>query len=106
MFDVLEHIPDLSFMSRLNAKYLIISVPCCRYKELGKGEDWFMNWRMRRPDEHLHHFSGPALTDFISSFGYTLVDINHMEDGMRLREGEDGPNIITALFKRNEGSII
>jgi hypothetical protein len=39
MFDVLEHIPDLSFLAKLNARYLAIAVPYCRWRELG--DEWF-----------------------------------------------------------------
>ena len=57
MFDVLEHIPDLSFLARLKARHLALAVPYCRYRELGSaGEEWFRNWRMLLPNEHLHHF--------------------------------------------------
>jgi hypothetical protein len=102
LYDVLEHIPDLSFLSRLNTQYIVISVPFCRYEELGEaGEEWFMNWRMRLPDEHLHHFNKSSLTKLLTnSLDYVLLDLNHMEDGMRLREGEEGPNVLTALFRR------
>lgn len=41
MFDVLEHIPDLSFLARLDTKHLALAVPYCRWRELGDhGDDW------------------------------------------------------------------
>ncbi|TIU29206.1 MAG: class I SAM-dependent methyltransferase, partial [Mesorhizobium sp.] len=55
MFDVLEHIPDLGFLSRLKTWHLAVAVPYCRWRELGAaGDAWFRTWRMRLPNEHLH----------------------------------------------------
>ena len=45
LFDVLEHIPDLSFLKSLNTRYLAVAVPNCRWRELG--DEWFSSWRMR-----------------------------------------------------------
>lgn len=101
MFDVLEHIPDLSFLSRLQADHLALAVPYCRYRELGAGgEAWFRDWRMLLPDEHLHHFDPDSLNALLEHHGYGCETLNTFEDGMRLRPGEAGPNIISAFFKR------
>src|SRR5262245_46687498 len=35
IFDVLEHIPDLSFLDRLRTRALAVAVPYCRWRELG-----------------------------------------------------------------------
>jgi hypothetical protein len=62
MFDVLEHIPDLKFLERLDARHVAIAVPYCRWRELGDGgDDWFRTWRMLLPNEHLHHFDRESL---------------------------------------------
>lgn len=98
LFDVLEHIPDLSFLSTINTAALAVAVPCCRWKELG--DDWFREWRMRLPDEHLHHFDQDSLVQFLGHHGFQCVDLNTYEDGLRLREGERGPNIISGFFER------
>ncbi|MDF1842672.1 MAG: class I SAM-dependent methyltransferase [Rubripirellula sp.] len=98
MFDVLEHIPDLSFLRRLRAKVLAIAVPYCRWAELG--DDWFRDWRMRLPDEHLHHFNPDSLCAMLASYGFECEQINTFEDGIRLRPGETGPNILCGLFQR------
>ncbi len=98
MFDVLEHIPDLSFLSRLQADHLALAVPYCRQRELG--DDWFRNWRMLLPNEHLHHFDPDSLTALLKHHGFDCVTLNTFEDGMRLRPGETGPNIISGFFKR------
>ena len=98
MFDVLEHVPDPTFIKHLDTRYLAISVPYCRWRELG--DEWFKNWRMRLPDEHIHHYDIGSLGCFMDYCGYDMIHSSHIEDGLRLREGEDGPNIITAIFKQ------
>jgi hypothetical protein len=98
MFDVLEHVPDLSFLSRLKTNYLAVAVPYCRWKELG--DDWFRNWRMLLPNEHLHHFDPDSLVALLKSHGFEPVTLNTFEDGIRLRPGETGPNIISGFFRK------
>ena len=43
----------LEFVKKLKCKYILISVPCCHYYS----DDWFKNWKHRRPDEHIFHFN-------------------------------------------------
>ena len=101
MFDVLEHIPDLSFLSRLKANFLALAVPHCRWRELGDaGDQWFRNWRMLLPNEHLHHFDPDSLARLLAFHGYEMITINSFEDGIRLRPGESGPNIVSGFFKK------
>ncbi|RWA58376.1 class I SAM-dependent methyltransferase [Mesorhizobium sp.] len=101
MFDVLEHIPDLSFLGRLQARHLAIAVPYCRWRELGvEGDAWFRSWRMRLPDEHLHHFDRDSLVALLAHHGFECVTLNSFEDGIRLRPGEAGPNILSGFFRK------
>jgi Methyltransferase domain len=101
MFDVLEHIPDLSFLSSLRAEYLALAVPYCRLRELGSdGDEWFRHWRMLLPNEHLHHFDKLSLVGFLASQGYECLSLNTFEDGIRLRPDETGPNILSGLFRK------
>ncbi len=101
MFDVLEHIPDLSFLSRLTTDHLAVAVPYCRYRELGDaGDAWFSGWRMRLPNEHLHHFDRESLVALLAHHGFECVTLNTFEDGIRLRAGEDGPNILSGFFRK------
>lgn len=101
MYDVLEHIPDLSFLGQLKCRHLKIAVPFCRYHELGDaGETWFRDWRMRLPNEHLHHFDEPSLMAMMEHYGFRCQNVNFFEDGLRLRPGETGPNILSALFEK------
>lgn len=100
LFDVLEHIPDLSFLSVLHARALAVAVPYCRWSELG--DDWFRDWRMRLPDEHLHHFDPRSLRNLMDHHGYECIELNGYEDGLRLRPGEMGPNILSGFFERRK----
>lgn len=105
MFDVLEHIPDLDFLARLKCRHLALAVPYCRYRELAqeKGEveanAWFGDWRMLLPNEHLHHFDRQSLTALLAHHGFDCVTLNTFEDGIRLRPGETGPNILSGFFR-------
>lgn len=102
LFDVLEHLPELSFLGRLSTASLAVCVPYCRWRELG--DDWFRGWRMRLPDEHLHHFDPDSLCSLMRHHGYRCVDLNTFEDGLRLREGETGPNVLCGFFERASAS--
>jgi len=99
MFDVLEHVPDLEFLDSLQTDFLAVAVPFCRWRELG--DAWFRDWRMRLPDEHLHHFDDESLTQMMAHYGYQCWNTNTFEDGLRLREGETGPNILSGLFRKS-----
>src|SRR5260370_5205474 len=98
VLDVLDLIPVLSFLERMATSTLAVAVPYCRWRELG--DDWFRGWRMRLPDEHLHHFDPDSLCALLNHHGYRCVDLNTFEDGLRLREGESGPNISCGFFQR------
>lgn len=98
MFDVLEHIPDLSFLQSLKTKYLAVAVPYCRWRELGNNDQWFRAWRMLLPNEHLHHFDRESLVAMMQHYGFRCQSLNTFEDGIRLREGETGPNILSGFF--------
>ena len=106
MFDVLEHIPDISFLRRLEARHLALAVPYCRYREISEDEgeraadDWFRSWRMLLPNEPLHHFDRESLVAFLSDAGFDCVALNTFENGIRLRPGETGPNILSGFFTR------
>lgn len=101
MFDVLEHIPDLSFLENLDASYLAVAVPYCRWRELG--DPWFRNWRMLLPNEHLHHFDESSLVAMMEHYGFECLNTNTFEDGIRLRPGETGPNVLSGFFRRRLG---
>lgn len=94
-FDVLEHLEDIYEIKNLKAKYVVVSLPHCHYES----DEWFANWKHRKPNEHLWHFNKESLINFMSEIGYTVINTSNVEDV--IRKGVDSnPNILTAIFKR------
>jgi|688.fasta_scaffold107109_3 hypothetical protein len=94
-FDVLEHFESIDFVKNLNCNYIFISVPWCHFFN----EEWFMNWKHRRPDEHLWHFDDKSIVNFFNENNFELVAINNIEDVVRKSE-YDYENILTCIFKK------
>lgn len=94
-FDTLEHMEDISFLHKLNTQYILVTVPNCQYSS----NEWFTNWKHRKPDEHLWHFNRPALALHMLEEGYTSVNITNIEDVIR-KHNEEYPNILTGLFQK------
>lgn len=94
-FDVLEHFEDINFVKDLNCNYVYISLPWCHFFS----EEWFMNWKHRRPDEHLWHFNHKSIENFFNEMGYDMLDYSDIEDVIRTTN-ENYPNILTAIFKK------
>ena len=94
-FDSLEHFEDIDFVKDLKCNYTCISVPYCHYKD----DEWFRNWKHRRPNEHLWHFDQTSLTNFMIRMGYELVSGSNIEDTIR-KNKENEFNILTCVFKK------
>ena len=94
-FDSLEHFTNPYEISALKANNIMISVPLCHYFS----DEWFENWKHRRPNEHLWHFNKESLVQFFSSIGYELVRMAEVEDTIR-KPYADYPNIISGFFKK------
>ena len=92
-FDSLEHFHDINFVKDLKCKYVLISVPCCHYYS----DEWFENWKHRRPDEHIFHFNDDSLNKFMIDCGFEKMSISFFED--TIRKGEE-KNILTGIFKK------
>lgn len=93
-FDVLEHFDNVYDIQNLKTNYIYISVPNCTYLS----DEWFLNWKHRRPDEHLWHFNENSLTNFMSEMGFIKVSCCFIED--TLRKSKDSENILTSIFKK------
>ena len=94
-FDSLEHFHDIDFVKDLRTKYVVISVPWCH----NFSEEWFLNWKHRRIDEHIYHFNDTSLTKFMEEMGYEKIAISNIED--IIRKGVDKhPNILSGVFKK------
>jgi len=94
-FDSLEHFEDISFLADLQCNYVSISVPWCHYYS----DEWFKQWKHRKPDEHLKHFSKDALIAIFDHYGFSLINTCGIEDV--IRKG-DANNILTATFKKRQ----
>lgn len=93
-FDVLEHFENIYEIKNLKTKYIYISVPECHYFS----DEWFTQWKHRRPDEHLWHFNRESLLNFMSEIGFELVKFSNIEDIIRVSD-ESYSNILTGIFK-------
>lgn len=93
-FDSLEHFEDIYFVKDINTKYICISVPNCH----NFSDEWFFNWKHRRPDEHLWHFNEISLIAFFDKCGYDLIRTSTLEDIIR-KNDKDESNILTGFFK-------
>ena len=94
-FDSLEHFEDIEFVKDLKCSAVCISVPNCHYKN----DEWFENWKHRRPNEHLWHFNKESLCAFMKRMGYVLVTSSNIEDTIR-KNNEEESNILTCIFKK------
>lgn len=93
-FDSLEHCRDISFVAKLRARHVCISVPW------RPSLDEFAAWKHRRPGEHLHHFDYDSLRGFMAAAGYRMLRACSIEDCIRSVGGAARPNILTAVFGR------
>ncbi len=94
-FDSLEHFEDIAVVRDLRAKFVCISLPWCHYPS----NDWFENWKHRKPNEHLWHFNHQSLTLFMKKMGFELLNFCNIEDG--IRKPDDGlSNILSAVFAK------
>ena len=98
-FDSLEHFEDISFVSKLKCNYVVVSLPECHADM--KGEEWFKDWKHRKPDEHLWHFNRYSLQNFMEKNGFKCVGYNNVEDLIR-KPVDSLPNIITGIFKNEK----
>jgi hypothetical protein len=94
-FDSLEHFPDIEFVKDLKCSYAVISLPWCVN---GLDDNWFENWKHRKPDEHLYHFTEKSLESFMKRQGFEMINFCNIEDKVR-QDKNLSPNILTACFK-------
>lgn len=94
-FDSLEHCEDIYFLDKLDCDYLCVSVPWCH----NFSDEWFRDWKHRRPDEHLWHFDQDSLKTFVESQGFAIMNSTNIEDSIR-KTNHSYPNILTSVFKK------
>lgn len=95
-FDSLEHFSNIEWVKDLKCKYVVISLPWC-YN--GTDDKWFKNWKHRKPDEHLYHFSEKSLEKFMNRQGFKMLNYCNIEDKIRI-DTNLFPNILTACFQK------
>jgi hypothetical protein len=95
-FDSLEHFTDIEWVKDLKCKYAVISLPWC-YD--GENNEWFENWKHRKPDEHLYHFNEKSLEKFMNRQGFKMINYCNLEDKVRI-DRNLSPNILTACFQK------
>lgn len=95
-WDSLEHCPDIDFIERLDCSMVAISLPWCHDPDT----DWFVNWKHRKPNEHIHHFNCTALVSWMFSKGWTMKHTSNIEDAIRTPV-DNQKNILTAIFYKD-----
>lgn len=100
-FDSLEHFEDPYFIAGLNTQYIVISVPLCHSIH---NDDWFDNWKHRRPNEHRWFFNIDSMKNFAWRTGFEVIASSNIEDVIR-KSPNSSPNILTVTLKRMNGSI-
>ena len=96
-FDSLEHFDDIYAIQALRTRYIVTSVPWCHYFS----DEWFRDWKHRRPNEHLWHFDSTSLVSFMNDIGYELLNQCSIEDTIRKSDGA-WKNILTATFRHRQ----
>ena len=95
LFDVLEHFDNIYDIKNIQTSYVCISVPNCNYQS----DEWFKNWKHRKPNEHIWHFNEESLKNFFTEIGYKCVKITNIEDTIR-KDKDNTPNILTGIFEK------
>ena len=62
-------------------------------------EDWFKNWKHRKPDEHIWHFNDETLTRHVLRNGYSTLHYSNAEDCLR-GEKLGYASYLTAVFRK------
>lgn len=94
-YNSLEHIENLDFLKEIQCRFLAMTVPWCH----NFSDDWFSNWKHRKPNEHIWHFNDETLTRFMAKMGYTIIHYSNVEDALR-GEKIGYASYLTAIFKK------
>ena len=94
-YNSLEHMPEIDFIKDIQCQFLVITTPWCHYFS----DEWFKNWKLRKPEEHIWHFSDETLLRFMRKMGYTAIHYSNAEDAVR-GEKLGYANYLTAIFKK------
>mgnify|MGYP003126121204 CR=1 FL=1 len=92
MWDVYEHLHDLDIINKLNFDLICFSMPDVSNKN-------FEEWKHRKPNEHIHHFTPQSLTNLMNSFNLVPIHLSWQED--TVRKSKNNHNIMTMMFVKN-----
>lgn len=97
-WDCLEHIPDCSFLKKLNCETICISLPYCHFHT--EGLSWLeRSYKHMKPDEHIRHFNEWSLAAFMGQYGWHSTTVSNHEDIVR-KSAHGLQNILSMAFKR------
>ena len=102
-FDSLEHFHSLDFLANIKTKHFYISFPECHYCN-DNDRDKFIDWKHRREDEHIYHFSKKTIMELFNKLGYKLIAFSCLEDTIRKSTYKDNElwNISSVIFASTE----
>ena len=95
-FDALEHMENPYVLEKIKSKYIIVSLPWCHYFS----DEWFENWKHRRPDEHLWFFNEKNIYNFAKSIGFKIINYCCAEDAIRGKNADGSDNILTFCMEK------
>lgn len=98
-WDSLEHFYNIDFINKLNCNMICISMPYCHWKS-DKDDQWFYNWKHRKPDEHLYHFNPKSLNNFMSKQNYECVTYSSNIEELVRKNKPNEQNIFSASYKK------
>jgi hypothetical protein len=98
MWDVIEHIFDLSLLGRLKASTLVISTPYCQFPRYVSDRKWFDSYHHRKPNEHIRHFDEVSLRTTVEAYGWRMQAWSTHEDIVR-KSPHGLANILTMAFQ-------
>lgn len=95
--DVLEHMPDIEYLFRLNWKHAFISIP---QPPLHEHYDELSGWRHFKPDEHLWILNTEGLQAWLKDRGCYILQQGFVEDIIRRPQEGCSVNIGSVLAMR------
>ena len=99
-WDSLEHFENIDFIENLKCDIICISMPYCHWNR-DEDDEWFKNWKHRKPDEHLYHFNPRTLCNFMESKKYKPLIMNsNIEEIVRQNKNEPRQNIFSSCYMK------
>lgn len=97
-FDSIEHLEErniANLLSSLKTDQVMLSVPWLN----STSDEYFLQWKHRRENEHFHHFTASGLCGLLEEAGFTPLWHGNPEDCIR-KASSRYPNILTVAGAR------